>query len=199
VTLSADRADRQLCAPFHDPELRNTRAPTLRTERLLLRHPEVGDADYFALVHADEEVSRFIGGPAVREDAWRRAMTGAGFWSVLGIGLWTVERQSDGKAIGHVGFFDFQRNMQPPIAGEPEMGWVLTGDAQRQGYALEATRAALDWFDRTFDNVPIPAIISIGNELSMRLAERLGFERQSDAEYRGEVIAHYRRPARPSA
>ena len=36
----------------------------------------------------------------------------------------------------------------------------------------------------------------IGNEPSMRLAERLGFVRQPDAIYRGEPIAIFRRPAR---
>ena len=182
--------------PFRDPQLRNRIAPTLRTERLVLRHVSTEDADYFAEVHGDEEVSRFIGGPVPREDAWRRAMTGAGFWSVLGIGLWTIERQLDSRAIGHVGFFDFQRNMDPSIAGEPEMGWVLTRDVQGQGYAIEATREALGWFDATFANVSIPAIISLGNAPSMRLAERLGFVRQSDAQYRGEPIGYFRRAAK---
>jgi RimJ/RimL family protein N-acetyltransferase len=37
------------------------------------------------------------------------------------------------------------------------------------------------------------AIISIGNEPSIRLAERLGFERQPDAVYRGEPISLWRR------
>jgi RimJ/RimL family protein N-acetyltransferase len=183
-------------SPFRDPQLRNRIAPTLETERLTLRHVRAEDVGYFADVHADEEISRYIGGAVPREDAWRRAMTGAGFWSVLGIGLWTIERQSDGRAIGHVGFFDFQRGMEPSIAGEPEMGWVLTGEAHGQGYAREASQAALDWFDANFRDVSIPAIISLGNTPSMRLAERLGFERQSDADYRGEPMGYFRRPAR---
>jgi RimJ/RimL family protein N-acetyltransferase len=160
----------------------------------LLRHLRAEDADYFAGVHADEFVSRYTGGPVDREDSWRRAMTGAGFWSVLGIGLWATERLADRRVIGHVGFFDFQRDMQPSIAGEPEMGWILARDAHGQGYAGEAAGAALAWFDATFENVSVPAIISIGNDSSMRLAERLGFERRPDGEYRGEPIGVFRRP-----
>jgi RimJ/RimL family protein N-acetyltransferase len=182
--------------PFHDPKLVNPTAPTLRTERLILRHVRPADVEYFASSHADTEVMRHVGGPVSREDAWRRAMTGAGFWGVLGIGMWAVERRSDGRTIGHIGFFDFQRDMQPSIAGEPEMGWIFASDGQGQGLATEAGKAALDWFDRTLAPLSIPAIIGLENASSMRLAERLGFERQSDATYKGEPIGFFRRPPR---
>jgi RimJ/RimL family protein N-acetyltransferase len=182
--------------PFHDPSFTRQIAPTLETERLRLRHVRPHDIEYFAHAHADEEVSRHVGGPIGREDAWRRALTGAGFWGVLGIGLWAVERRSDTETIGHVGFFDFQRDMQPSISGEPEMGWIFRRDAQGQGYASEACGAALNWFDRSMPPLSVPAIISIGNEPSMKLAERLGFVRQEDATYRGEAIGFFRRPPR---
>jgi RimJ/RimL family protein N-acetyltransferase len=182
--------------PFHDPSLNHRTAPTLETERLVLRHVRPGDVEYFALTHANEEIMRHVGGPIGREDAWRRAMTGAGFWGVLGIGLWAVERRSDGQTIGHIGFFDFQRDMEPSIAGEPEMGWIFGPDGQGKGLATEAGRAALDWFDRSFEPMSIPAIIAPDNAPSIRLAERLSFERQPDAIYRGEPTAFFRRPPR---
>ena len=105
--------------PFHLQDIASPVAPTLVTERLVLRHVRPSDIDYFAETHADADVMRHVGGAVSREDAWRRAMTGAGFWGVLGIGLGAVERKLDGQTIGHVGFFDFQRDMQPSIAGEP--------------------------------------------------------------------------------
>jgi RimJ/RimL family protein N-acetyltransferase len=179
--------------PFRDPSLRHSSAPRLETDRLVLRHVRADDIDYFAEAHADEEVSRHVGGPIGREDAWRRAMTGAGFWGVLGIGVWAIERRSDGRTIGHIGFFDFQRDIQPPIAGEPEMGWIFARAAQGQGYAREAGEAALAWFDATFRGISIPAIIDVDNTPSIRLAERLGFERQPDGIYRDKSIAIFRR------
>lgn len=139
---------------------------------------------------------RHVGGPVGREDAWRRALTGAGFWGVLGIGLWAVERRSDSRTIGHIGFFDFQRDMDPSIAGEPEMGWIFRPDGQGKGFATEAGNAALNWFDAAVGPVSVPAIIDLDNVASMRLAERLGFERQADATYRDKPIGFFRRPAR---
>ena len=182
--------------PFHLQKIDRHVAPTLVTERLTLRHIRPSDIHYFADTHADPEIMRHVGGPVCREDAWRRAMTGAGFWGVLGIGLWAVERRSDGETIGHVGFFDFQRDMLPSISGEPEMGWIFTSKAHGKGYASEAGRAALDWFDTTIGPLSVPAIIDLENAPSMRLAERLGFERQPDADYRGDQIGYFRRPAK---
>ena len=162
----------------------------------MLRHVRTTDIDYFAETHANEEVMRHVGGAVGREDAWRRALTGAGFWSVLGIGLWAVERREDSKTIGHVGYFDFQRDMQPSIAGEPEMGWIFCPEGQGKGYASEAARAALQWLDSVAGPISVPAIIDIGNDPSMRLAERLGFERQPDAVYRDAPMGYFRRSAK---
>ena len=170
-------------------------APLIETERLTLRHFRARDLDAFAETMADPDVVRHIGGePNDREDAWRKMLTGAGFWSLIGIGMWAVERRSDRRLIGHVGLFEFQRDMQPSIAGEPEMGWVFNPRAHGQGYATEACLAALEWFDRTQPPASIPAIIACENMRSMQLAERLGFVRQPDANYRDEPIALFRRP-----
>jgi RimJ/RimL family protein N-acetyltransferase len=104
-----------------------------------------------------------------------------------------VERKSDGKVIGQVGFADFKRDMQPSIEGEPELGYVFAPEVHGQGLAGEACRAALEWADANLDAASYPAIISPENEASIRLAGRLGFRREPDATYRGETIALFRR------
>ncbi|HEU0285371.1 MAG TPA: GNAT family N-acetyltransferase [Sphingomicrobium sp.] len=185
-----------MLSPFRGAELTGNIAPIVQTERLVLRHVRATDVDYFAETQSDEEIMRHLGGPLSREDSWRRALTGAGLWGVLGIGLWVVDRQSDGRTIGQIGFFDFQRDINPSIAGQPEMGWIFSREGQGQGLATEAGRGVLDWFDKTLGAQAIPAIIDIKNEPSMRLAERLGFERQPDGTYRNEPIAIFRREPR---
>ena len=172
-------------------------APRLETERLILRDFTRDDLAAHAATLGDIEVMRHISGePLTREDAMRRIFMAVGQWPVDGIGMWAVERKEDGKLVGHVGFFDMARNMQPSIEGLPEMGWIFDTSVHGQGIAREACEAALSWFDSNLSPTEVPAIISVGNEASMKLAERLGFVREPDARYKDEPIALYRRPAR---
>jgi RimJ/RimL family protein N-acetyltransferase len=169
-------------------------APRLETERLILREFRAEDLDAHAATLGDSAVMRFIGGkPMTREDSWRRLCSGVGSWQLIGIGPWAVEQKSDGRMVGHCGFFEFQRDIQPSIRGEPEMGWIFDRSVHGQGIAFEACARALLWADEMLAAPSCPAIISLENTASMKLAERLGFERQADATYRGEPIALFRR------
>jgi RimJ/RimL family protein N-acetyltransferase len=172
-------------------------APRIETERLTLRGFRAGDLDAHAATLGDHDVMRHIGGsPVNREDSWRRLLMGIGMWATIGIGPWAVELKSDGRMIGHCGFFQFNRDMQPLILGEPEMGWIFDRSVHGQGIAFEACQAALAWADEALKAQSYPAIIDFENTPSMKLAERLGFVRQDDAVYRGEGIAFFRRPGR---
>lgn len=142
---------------------------------------------------------RHIGGkPIGREDSWRRLLMGVGMWNLIGMGPWAVELKSDHRMIGHCGFFQFNREMTPPILGEPEMGWIFDRSVHGQGIAFEACSAALDWAEQEIAADSYPAIIDLQNLPSMKLAERLGFVRQSDAAYRNAPIALFRRCGRLS-
>ena len=172
-------------------------APTLETERLILREFRRQDLDAHAATLGDEEVMRHIGGkPIGREDSWRRLLSGVGMWSLMGMGPWAVELKADGRMVGHCGFFQFNRDMEPLILGEPEMGWIFDRTVHGQGIALEACSAALGWAEREIGAESYPAIIDVENIPSMKLAEKLGFVRQPDAIYRDAPMAFYRRPGR---
>lgn len=170
-------------------------APTIETERLVIRDFTLGDLDYFLGFFSDAEASQHVGGPSSTEDSWRRMLAGVGLWPLTGIGMWAVERREDGATIGHVGFFDFFRDCQPSIAGAAEMGWILAPAAHGKGYALEACEAILAWFEQYFGRKPIWALIAPGNDPSMKLAEKLGFVRQADGTYRDKPQTIWLRPA----
>lgn len=175
-------------------------APVLETERLILRSFTHADLDAHAATLGDPEVARFLGGaPFTREDSWRRMMAGIGSWTALGFGAWAVELKSNARMVGHCGFFDFERDMQPSIAGEPEMGWIFDPSVHGQGIAHEACSAALGWGDANLSTKSYPAIIEPGNEPSKQLALRLGFEQQPDAIYRAKAIWLFRRDRSPAA
>lgn len=174
-----------------------SQAPLIQTERLLLRPFRTEDLEAHAATLGDEQVMLHIGGkPLNREDAWRRLLSGVGMWSLVGMGPWAVEQKSDGRMVGHCGFFQFERDMQPSILGEPEMGWIFDRSVHGQGIAFEACHAALEWAETAIGADSYPAIIDLENVSSMKLAERLGFVRGADAVYRDAPIALFRRPGR---
>jgi RimJ/RimL family protein N-acetyltransferase len=169
-------------------------APTLETERLILRGFERRDLDDHAATLGNPETTRFLTGePFSREEAWRRLMMAVGQWPLLGYGYWAVELKADGRMVGQAGFADFERDLKPDISGEPEMGWIFDPAVHGQGIAFEACAAALRWADANLEAKGYPAIISLDNGPSIRLAERLGFERLPDAVYKDETVALFRR------
>jgi RimJ/RimL family protein N-acetyltransferase len=167
----------------------------LETERLILRGFVEDDLPAHAAILADPVVMKHFGGHGFgREESWRRLLGGVGLWQLQGTGLLAAERKSDAKLIGHVGLFDYHREITPSIEGRPELGYIFAAEVHGQGFAREACEALLGWADKALDAAEIMAIISIANEPSIKLARRLGFERQPDGVYRDEPIGIWRRP-----
>ena len=173
-------------------------APTLETERLVLRAFRRDDLDAHAATLGDAEVMRHLGGQGTsREDAWRKLMMAVGQWPLLGFGYWAVESRHDGRLVGQAGLCDFERGLDPDISGYPELGYIFDRSVHGQGIAREACRAILDWARDSLPPSPIWAIISPQNQPSLNLAGRLGFERVCDSTYHDEPITILKRPPTP--
>ncbi|MFN3945612.1 MAG: GNAT family N-acetyltransferase [Allosphingosinicella sp.] len=169
--------------------------PVIETERLRLRPIWEGDLLAWSAVTADPDVARHIGGaPLSREETWRRLLATTGAWAVSGFGYWAAEmRGGDGRMVGHVGFADFKRDIDPPIDGRPEMGWVFAPEAHGKGLASEAVAAGLRWADETLRAPEITAVIEPANAPSIRVAEKAGFAQRETGTYRGAPILVFRR------
>jgi len=164
-------------------------APSLETARLRLRAATAEDFDAKVAMLSHAETVRYLGGKSLsREETWRKLLIGPALWAWLGYGYWSVERKSDGRLIGELGFADFKREMTPSVEGLPEMGWVFASDVGGQGYAREGVAAALAWIDEALAPPRIVAIIEPDNRASIRLAETQGFTEDGPASYRGEPI-----------
>jgi RimJ/RimL family protein N-acetyltransferase len=61
--------------------------------------------------------------------------------------------------------------------------------------AGEACRAVIDWVETNLQPTPLWAIIAPANEPSIRLAEKLGFERVHETIYHDDPTLVLRRPA----
>lgn len=140
----------------------------LETERLIMRLPREEDLDGWAALMADEESSKFIGGPVPRATAWRLMAAMAGSWTLKGFGMFSVIEKATGEWIGRLG--PWQAEGWPGT----EIGWGLRKTAWGKGFATEGSAAAIDW---AFDHLGWTEVIhciSPENMGSIALAERLG-------------------------
>lgn len=142
-------------------------APTLETERLVLRPYKLSDFDAFAAYFASAR-SAFTDGPVSREMAWDLFTAGAGRWVIAGHGAWSIATKSADASVGLV-------SLNTPITlPEPELGWILWDGSEGHGFALEAATAAREF---AFDILQWPTLVSgihKDNARSIRLAERMG-------------------------
>lgn len=140
--------------------------PVIKTERLVLRAPEMADfAAYEVIMAAD--VHGYMGGPFNTEDAWLDFNQGIAGWSLRGQGMWTVTL-TDETVVGFV----------CAMAGwgdqETELGYLFLAQHHGQGYASEASRAARDYAWDTQGETSMVSYIDPKNLASRNLAERLG-------------------------
>ncbi len=143
---------------------------TIETERLILRPVDpVGDFDGWAKSMADANTVRYLGTPPMsREQAWRSMAVVIGHWAIRGYGFFSIELKSTGEWVGRAGPWF------PEGWPAPEIGWTLSPDHLRKGYAIEAARACLTYAFETLGWKQVIHVILEGNERSIRVAEKLG-------------------------
>ena len=123
----------------------------LETERLVLREYTYGDFDALYKILSDPETMKHYPKPYDEKGTMRWLNWSLDNYSRYGFGLWAIELKSSGIFIGDCGI-----TMQN-IDGEmlPEIGYHISKDFWRRGYAKEAASAVRDWvFSNTeFDSV----------------------------------------------
>lgn len=158
----------------------------LESSRLSLRRLQLADAEFiFGLVNQPSWL-RFIGDKNVRnlDDARNYLRTGPlDMYQRFGFGMFMVERKEDGVAVGTCGLL--KRDILP----EPDIGYAFLPEYWGQGYAFEAASAVLEYGHYSHELTRILAIVSPGNERSIRVLERCGmkFERMFPMSEKDEV------------
>lgn len=163
-----------------------TSAPTLETERLVLRPMAQGDwPDYCAMMGSERAV--YMGGPFEPRAAWGMFCHDAAGWALFGVGALMVER--DGATIGQVGI------NHGPLFPEPELGWCLYAGHEGHGYATEAAHALRTWSYGAQKVTTLVSYTDADNRASHAVAERLGAVRDPGAVVQdaGDIV--YRHPA----
>jgi RimJ/RimL family protein N-acetyltransferase len=166
---------------------------TITTARLRLRMFREQDLDAYAALCADAQVMRYIGAgtPVDVDTAWRQMALFVGHWTLRGYGMWAIEHRASGRLIGRAGLFN------PHGWPGCEVGWLLARDAWGQGYAHEATVAAIDDSRQRLGVGELISLIRPDNLRSIALAERLGAAPDGSIDFMGAPILRYRHPPDP--
>ena len=149
--------------------------PVIATPRLRLRAPVIGDYPAYRDVFTTDR-ARYMGGPFTKAAAFGDFCQGIAGWMLRGAGMWTITLAGDDAPLGWLYLW---QEMDDP---EPEIGWVLTADAEGQGFAHEAALAVLPHAVTLFGADGFVSYIDTGNDASVRLAVRLGAVRDMVAE-----------------
>lgn len=142
--------------------------PELVTDRLRLRAPVLGDFHTYAAILMSERAAFITDTPFTRETAWLDFCQYVAGWPLRGAGLWSVELIDTGMLLGFVSVAMEYGDQ------EHELGYLFTAEAEGQGYATEAVRAARDHALSQMGLSQLVSYIDPANARSIELAQRLG-------------------------
>lgn len=153
----------------------------IETERLRLRRLVEADVPALFAMFNDRRVMRYYPG-LLSMDATRTWLA----WQLRnytdhGHGLWAVEIAQSGEFAGQIGL------LHQDVEGidEVEIGYLLCSAYWHRGYATEAARACRDYGFNVLGRDRLISLIRPENEPSMRVAERVGLQRERLVERKG--------------
>ena len=149
--------------------------PVITTERLRLRAPNLLDYPAYEAVFLSDRAVH-MGGPFTAVGAFSDFAQCVAGWVLRGAGAWTITTHDDDTALGWAYlWYEFG---DP----EPEIGWVLTAEAEGKGYATEAAKAVHPRAMAQFGSGRVVSYIDAANTRSARIAVALGARRDPLAE-----------------
>ena len=160
--------------------------PVRETQRLILRGWRESDFESYANFKLDKDASRFVSSAENPHAAWREMAYMAGHWQLRGFGMWSVVLKATGQNIGHCGTYF------PHGWPEPEIGWAIFPEYQRQGFAHEAASEALRHANQVLGWTTAISLIANENVPSIALAKKLGAVAEKPFHYRETDCTIYR-------
>jgi ribosomal-protein-alanine N-acetyltransferase len=154
-------------------------SPILSSKRLLFRQHIPEDMDAYCAMEMDADIRRYAGGqPRSREDSERRF---AGTLQPITdrLSMWATVLKETGQYIGRCGIYPHFKHDGSTIPGEGTLAFYIAHDYWNQGYATEAGRAFIEFGFKELGLNRIVAHVQAGNDTSVRVLTKLGFELES--------------------
>lgn len=163
------------------------------TERLIIREMTPEDTDALYSLYEDKSVVEFMEDlPGNKEEEKEYIADYIDkVYSFFGFGMWLVEMKETGEVIGRVGFQNYEagQNCEGRINGVDgpenkdkwnmeesllvELGFMIIPKYQRQGYAMEACRAAMEYMREELPEYKLMARCRRENAKAIELCKKL--------------------------
>jgi RimJ/RimL family protein N-acetyltransferase len=144
----------------------------LTTDRLVLRHLSLDDAEFILGLVNEPSWLQYIGDRGVRtlDDARAYIRNGpVDMYERLGYGLYLVELAGLHQPIGICGV------LKRDTLDDADIGFAFLPGYWGQGYAYESASAVLAYARKTLGMTRVLAITSLDNYRSIKLLEKMGF------------------------
>jgi ribosomal-protein-alanine N-acetyltransferase len=148
------------------------------TERLILRHLRVEDAEDLYRIYSDPETIKFMGQGAASVEEVRGHIQNhiEKYYDQYGFGLWATVLKENNALIGRCGL------LYQDIEGtkDLELAYLLDSNVWGKGLATEAARAIIGLGFGRYDFTRMIAVINPKNTASIRVAQKVGmsYERE---------------------
>jgi 3-dehydroquinate dehydratase / shikimate dehydrogenase len=162
-------------------------APTIKTERLILRQWENTDLLPFAAMNADPIVMEYFPAPLSNEESNQFANKIQKELSEEEFGLWAVEIPNISPFIGFIGLHraDFDADFCPCI----EIGWRLAKEYWGKGYATEGAKAVLEYAFNTLKLNEVLSFTATINDRSQKVMRRIGMEHDLTGSFEHSMVS----------
>ena len=161
--------------------------PGIVTDRLVLRAPRLEDWPVLEPIWTTDRAVH-IGGPMEAEDGWLDFNQMVASWLLRGFGPLTVTLKETGAVLGIV---SLDHEWGDP---KPELGWLLTEEAEGRGYAEEAARAISQWAVAELGRDGVEIYLDRDHEKSVRIARAIGAVESGSHPLDPDRVAVYRLP-----
>ncbi len=105
----------------------------------------------------------------------------------FGYGMWLVFQKETGRLIGRAGLEHREYEQDTLI----ELGYLIEPGYQRQGYATEVCEAILKYAREQLELASINCFIQEGNQASIHLAYKLGFQKVSESSVNSQKMYRF--------
>lgn len=158
------------------------------TKRCLIREIQMSDIDDLFELYSQPGVTDYLE-PLYEyekeveyQSSYIRHMYG-----YFGYGMWLVFDKNNQKLIGRAGL----EHRDYGDSTELEMGYVISPDYQRQGYATEVCDSILEYAETETDFERVNCLIDEDNIASIEFIKKMGFEFMEDSMASGKKMCRY--------